>query len=298
MSRKFLGSLIIVIVLILSISCSGYAANTILDDSSGYPAGWDEHRYYAWIYEVWDSSVLPSCVPKEIEGVVVNETIHKARTHEALSSYPNVGRIEYTDSNYEYWGLSFDCYLPQLNMFLEELVANGFIGGMIDDYPLTYEYFGNGYYAHIRVNQNYFSDMDYYVVFEITSDLHEKAKSFLGVKLPQFGVAFYSFEDAYIWGYNEEFDYVEESYNYMTDEGILPKYFFAGFYYNATTLEEVLAYTASLVEDGCTMLYENMYDGYYYSELSKEGLFIRCIYEEYILEAEVAFANHQDLLAY
>ena len=41
------------------------------------PDGWDENKYGAYIYNVWDSEFLPDCFPAAPDGIKVDQTNFK-----------------------------------------------------------------------------------------------------------------------------------------------------------------------------------------------------------------------------
>ena len=49
------------------------------------PDGWDENKYGAYIYNVWDSEFLPDCFPAAPDGIKVDQTNFKDYDHDTLN---------------------------------------------------------------------------------------------------------------------------------------------------------------------------------------------------------------------
>ena len=231
--------------------------------------GWDENRYGNWIYGKWDSEVLPSCVPKEIDGVKVDQTSYKEKRHDTYSGSYGIGDVSFSDGAYEEWGVSFYCTDAQLDEFIAAMEANGFYGGQIYDseYAPEWAWLGNGYYAHMHVNPQSMGEDGYdnFASFSITQDNHNPYPvAFMGTKLPKIGVVMYDYTEGAGMGWDgEDYELVEPIWDVFADKGQL--------YDNGWNLwldyfgvkpEQAAACVQDLVAQGWTLTYEDTtYDG-------------------------------------
>ncbi|MDR1704014.1 MAG: hypothetical protein LBS19_04955 [Clostridiales bacterium] len=187
-------------------------------------AGWTDSNYGASIYGVWDSEVLPGCVPNEIAGVKAEDTGHKEKRHETYSGSYSVGSMYMNSKEYEQWSLWFYCTNDQLAEFVAQMEQNGFIGGLSSDgyYP-EYEWLGNGYYAYMRVNSELFGEEEYdsLAMFQITpQDSNPYPVAFRGTRLPAVGAVLNDYSEGAGEGWDEaDDDYVYNIWNVFSDSG-------------------------------------------------------------------------------
>ena len=263
------------------------------------PEGWSTYRLYSNIDRVWDSSVLPAVVPKEIPGVLVGETQYKSFDQESLQDRHSVGRMEFPDSRYEEWGLRFQCTKAQLNTFLSAISANGFIGGETEDQPLTYEFAGKGYYAALYAWGAENKTFDHSVAFQITPAVHALPKTFFGTKLPQVGIATESYDNWELQAYDDNGETTSD-YNLKTDKGKLPKYYVAWFTYYFITENDIRAYVKQMQSEGWVVKYtvEDDKNYGYAAKLDKDGMFAYCKHNAYDFEFELSFSNVEEMLTY
>jgi predicted small secreted protein len=225
--------------------------------------GWDENSYGNYIYGVWDSGVLPGCVPKEIPGVKVEQTTYKEKRHDVYSQNYHVGAMEFPNRGYEEWGVSFDCTKTQLNAFIAAMEANGFYGGQVEvsNYSPAWAWAGNGYYAYLYLNAQA-ADDEYdagFASFDITqANQLPRPKSFSGTKLPDAGVVLGDYSEGVGYGWDSKTnDTVEYFWNPYTDKGTLPDDWYVWFDYFGATIAEGKAYTKNMVSQGWEIAYEN-----------------------------------------
>ena len=273
--------------------------------AANLPQGWQDGRnYYHWIEKVWDSAVLPSCVPKEIPGVRVEQTIWKMPGHQTINNNNEVGRMSFADSNFEYWGLSFDCNEEQADAFVKALEENGFFGGEIDDYPLTYAYVGNGYYAHVLVRTNYLGSAaeegyPYGVSFSITPTVHQLPKSFNSWPLPQVGAALEPYGQWSVQFWDDNGDMGEAKWDLQADRGSLPaKNWSAWFDYFGVSNAEAEAYAKTLEAAGWEITYQYPEDESGYSARLRKGDVRARVFFDRRHEMRVGFSDVEEMLDY
>ena len=231
--------------------------------------GWDENPYGNWIYAVWDSEVLPACVPKEIEGVQVDQTTYKEKRHDTYTESYGIGNLNYADKSYEQWGVSFYCTTGQLDEFVAAMEANGFYGGQTSEseYRPTWEWLGNGYYAYLSVNPQITGEGDYTCLawFDITQDDNNPYPvAFMGTKLPQMGAVVYNYKvdgAGYAW-VGEDYDMVEGFWDVFADKGELPEDWGMWLDYFGVNIEDAKACAQNMAAQGWTITHESTwYDG-------------------------------------
>ena|GEM_PF-2463520 len=248
--------------------------------------GWTDSDYGASVYGVWDSSVLPACVPTEpTGGVKVDRTEYKQLHHETFSENYHVGKINFADKAYERWMVMFACTETQLEEFVNGLGINGFESIYYDnDWSSDeYDFWGSGYYAYMTVNDSWDENSEYpkNVTFEITYDNYNKhPKTFQGTKLPDFGIVCEPYNELTGIGWNEtdgEWEDVGEFWDAHKDSGTLPSDWSVWFNYFGVTLQQGKDYVQQLVSEGWTIAYEQEdkdWEGrdVYYAQLNKDGI--------------------------
>ena len=272
----------------------------------GLPKGWDQNPYGAWIDKVWDSAVLPACVPKEIPGVQVEQTTWKTPAHETMSNRNEVGRMQFADSRFEKWGLGFDCKEEQAAAFLKALTDNGFFGGQINDSSgfTEHAYVGNGYYAYARVSTNYMGSalqagFNQNVIFSITPIIHQLPKSFNSWPLPQVGAALEPYNDWAVQYWDEKIDdYGNAKWDLQADKGALPaKNWTAWFDYFGVSNDQAKAYAKELEAAGWKITYQSEDDGQYYCQLQKDKLWAALFFDG-AFYLRVGFSDVAESLSY
>jgi hypothetical protein len=265
----------------------------------------DGRNYYHWIEKVWDSAVLPSCVPKEIPGVQVDQTTWKMSGHKTISGNNEVGNMVFADTGFESWGLSFYCTNAQREAFLQALAGNGFFGGQTNDSPLVYEYVGNGYYAYARINDSAGGDKaqggyNNLVMFSITPAGHKLPKSFNGWPMPQAGAARRTYDDWAVQYFDDKSnDWRDAQWDLRSDKGSMPaKQWTAWFAYFGVGNAEAAAYVKTLEADGWKITWQNQDNEHGYScQLQKEKTWARVFFDRRY-EMQVGFSDVPEALDY
>jgi hypothetical protein len=275
-----------------AISCGGGSKKQNDSSASGskdgnyenikMPTGWSCNDYYWHISGKWDSSVLPDCVPAEIEGIKTDQTFYKHKAQDVMGESFNVGKISFKDARFEEWGMQFYCTNAQLAAFVSAMDAKKFFGGKTNysDYTPEYEWVGNGYYAHLRYNPNISGDENYdcLAFFNITKDMPPRPKAFKGNKYPDFGWVTSDYSGGAGWGWANDKD-VNNFYDVINDKGDLPadgwniwvEYF-------GVSVAQAKTYKQTLVSAGWEVTYEQEYEdeeyGYeeYECRFSKSGM--------------------------
>ena len=270
------------------------------------PKGWAGHDYYFWIDKVWDSAVLPSCVPKEIPGVLVGNTTYKTKAHQTMNNIRTVGNMSFASDNYERWGLNFDCKEAQAQAFLKGLEENGFFGGKTKttgNNQSIYEYIGNGYYAYVVVSPNFMGSekdagYDTGVAFYLTPAIYQFPKSLNGWPLPQVGVVLGSLEDWVIlyWENDKE---QSVKWDFQADKGKIPaKNWVAWFDYFGVSNEQAAAYAKTLEANGWKIVYQNTNsEGRYSCQVSK-GTVHGMLFFDGAFQFRVGFSDVVEMLSY
>lgn len=262
--------------------------------------GWDENPYGNWIVGVWDSDVLPACVPAEIEGVKADQTTYKEKRHDTYTGSYEVGRVSFGDQYYEEWGLSFYCTDGQLEQFANEMAAAGFAGGYYDySYYPEYHWCGNGYYAFMQVNTELLGEEEYdnLAVFSITpDDKNPRPTTFKGTRLPDFGVVTRDYSEGTGFGYESDDESVDNFWNPITDSGALPAQAWSlSLEYFGGTEQQARDYVQGMAGQGWGIAYEHGEDGYT-CQLEKDGMVAGVRWSDYT--CTVGFANMGEMLWY
>jgi hypothetical protein len=263
----------LLLLFILTLPLSALAARPVP------PKGWAGHDYYFWVDKVWDSSVLPPCVPKEIPGVLVGNTTHKTKAHQSMNNSREVGNMLFADDAYESWSLNFDGKEAQAQAFLSDLEEKGFWGGKTKttgNNQTIYEYVGNGYYTHVLVSPNFMgkekdAGYDTNLSFRLTPAIHPHPKSFNGWPLPQSGVVLSSLNNWEMLYWDDKGNDHPLKWNLQTDKGELPaKAWVAWFDYFGVSNEQAAAYAKGLEAAGWKIAYQSEdSEGRYSCQLSK-----------------------------
>jgi len=290
-------------------------ANDAMDQLEAWAKaqGWDDNQYGNWIYGVWDSDVLPGCVPKEIEGVKADQTTYKEKRHDTYNGDYHVGSMGFPDQKYEVWGVSFYCDDDQLDAFIGAIEAGGFFGGQteVSEYAPTWEWIGNGYYAHLYVNAQISGEEGYNKLasFYITETRQTpRPSSFQGLKLPDVGEYLSYTPDGIGFGWDTASDNsVENFWDPYADKGTLPDQWYVWYNFFGVTVDQAKAYAQQLVSQGWTVEYENNDDyGWgetprpaYSCQLIKNGIYAAVSVNDYsVYGIDVRFGTMAESLYY
>ena len=274
--------------------------------------GLSEDEYGFTQYGVWNSDLLPDCVPSEPTGGVleIDRTEYKDKNHEELLDMFDVGNIYFPDKNYERHMVMFTCTQAQLDEFVAGMTANGFeYGKPYEEWGRTsYEWLGNGYYAFLRASESYDDEDKIFATFNITPTLgNPHPKSFNGIALPDFGLVM-SYNEVCGYGFNEDdgnWEDVYDFWNVYQDKGDLPDDWYVSYDYDFVKIDEAKTYVQKLIGSGWILVYdgEKYYDYYekdkYYAQLEKDGI-IAAIDTSYEGEnvMSVRFGTYAEMLYY
>jgi hypothetical protein len=230
--------------------------------------GLEEDEYGFTQYGVWNSDLLPDCVPAAPSGVIdVDRTEYKDKKHEdmmaGLGAGYGVGNLSFPDKNYEEHMVMFTCTPAALAEFLDGIDANGFKGGLYEVDPNNksrYEWVGNGYYAHMISYEDWDDKNIISVELVLTPTLNPFPKSFQGTPLPDFGLIM-SYEEfgGYGWENDDSVDNFWDKYN---DKGDLPEYWNIWYEYDFVTMDEAKAYVQKMTSNGWEIAYESEEEGW------------------------------------
>jgi len=263
------------------------------------PEGWDENRYGAYIYNVWDSDFLPDCFPDAPEGIKVDQTTFKDYDHDTLNGSYAVGPLYYeAKEDYREYGVFFYANEEQLKAFTDAVEAKGMVGGLTEEGEWTfYDYYGNGWFMEIFVRSAISEpDYEYSVSVSATDSLFELPKSISGIPLPQSGMTdcdynkFYTIQD-FTNGYDDiDFDLGKDK---LPDE-----YYAAWFNYYCATNDDAIAYAKQLKDLGWTVEWESDGEDGYRCCLEKDGVYAVSNFYSYDFILEVGFSDMVENLSY
>lgn len=223
------------------------------------PKGWSKGgQYESTINGVWDSSVLPTCVPPSPAGVKVDYTAYKSKEQKTMGGSNSVGRMDFPDSRFEFWSVYFKCSEEEFRAFAAEMAKNGFTGGQTSSGDeLEYGYVGNGYYAFLRLNPNYFGGSPSGQI-NITPTVFKLPTSFNGTPLPQLGAAMRSYDEWQLQYYDANYDMKAAQWDVYQDKGTIPaKNWVTWFDYFGVSTDQAKAYAKSLEASGWKIRYQN-----------------------------------------
>lgn len=246
------------------------------------PEGWDENRYGAYIYDVYDSDFLPDCFPKQIDGTLAYNTTFKDYDHDVLNGDYSVGYIMYESyEDYREYGVSFYVTEDQLNEFLVQIEAKGFKGEM----EIDSDYWTEGFYAksdwamYLVLNPNDDKDGEYFGCLSVsaTDDLFELPKSISGTTLPTFGIVTSDYNYYTIQDFSEGYEDVDFD---LTKDTFPPEYYAAWFDYYGVSKQNAVDYVEELEANGWGFEYNYGEDtDLYRIVLKKENVYAYCNYE-------------------
>jgi|GEM_PF-1034869 len=276
--------------------------------------GWDENPYGNYIYGVWDSDVLPSCVPKELPDVKVDQTTYKEKRHDTYSGSYGLGYASFEDMAYEEWSVTFYCQLEDTVTFNQQMVDNGFLSFYADyEYYPIYHWYGNGYYAIMQINNQLIGGetdgYDTLAMFTIVpADVNAHPKTFSGTPLPTRGMVSDCFEDggngsAWVEALD---DYIEPYWDVWNDKCLLSEpadYWTVWYNYFGMTTEDLAAYVQNSMVSNSWVIeseseqthYERGVTGYNW-RLKKGDIVSIVRVEDY--RVEIGFSNMYEGLDY
>ena len=262
------------------------------------PEGWDENRYGAYIYEVWDSEFLPDCFPEAPEGVRVDQTTFKDYDHDTLNGDYSVGPLCYDSyEDYREYGVGFYATADQLAAFVAAVEAKGMIGGQTEEGEwCVYEYFGGGWFMEIFANLMH-NDMeyDYWVSVSATDDLFALPASISGIPLPQVGMVTGDYNHYTIEDFTDGYEDVDFD---LSSDTLPDEYYAAWFNYLCTTNQDAIDYAQQLKALGWEVVWESDGEDGYRCCLQKDDIYAVSNYYDYDCLLEVGFSDMVENLSY
>ncbi len=277
--------------------------------------GLEEDEFGFTEYGVWNTDLLPDCLPDEpSNGVIeIDRTEFKDKNHEEMmvdraGGEYHVGNISFPDKKYDRHMVLLTCTKDAILEFADAMKAAGFEYGEIipDSYETVIEWLGNGYYVHLSASGDWDNDSDnFWTSISATSTLgNPHPKTFNGTPLPTVGIvpeytefAGYAYDEATGESKNEFWDVYNDKGDFVGDWNVWYEYTFV-------TTDQARDYVHSLVAAGWTMGYDgnepNSYsDDVYYAQLSKDGVYaaVDACYDGYNNLA-VRFGSYAELLYY
>jgi len=308
---KKLLAILLVFLMVLSLSACGSNDDTIFSQEEPddleealtnlealMPEGWDENRYGAYIYEVWDSEFLPDCFPAPPEGVKVDQTTFKDFTHDTLNGDYSVGPLNYDSyEDYREYGVGFYATQEQLNDFVASVENNGMTGGQTGDGEwCIYEYFGNGWFMEIFANlMHNDQEYDYWVSVSATDCLFELPASISGIPLPQVGVVTYDHDNYSINDFTDGYEDVDFD---LSSDTLPEEYYAAWFSYYCAVNQDAIDYAQQLKDLGWEVVWESDGEDGYRCCLQKDGIYAISNYYDYDCLLEVGFSDMVENLSY
>ena len=243
------------------------------------PEGWDENNYYAYIYDVYDSSALPECIPEQIDGTLAYMTSIKDYKHDVLNGDYSVGVIYYDSyEDYRKYTVSFYAKNEHLDAFIAELEADGMIGYMEgEDEAFGSGDWWEGFYSNgewavslfYNTNDNKNGEYDGCLTVSATDDLYDLPKSIAGVQLPQVGVVTFDYSKGYtIQDFTDGYDDVDFD---MNSDSFPTEYYAAWVDYYCVSRQDAVDYVKELENNGWSINYNYHDEEDYYSVVLKKG---------------------------
>ena len=263
------------------------------------PEGWDENKYGAYIYDVWDSDFLPDCFPAAPEGVKVDQTTFKDYKHDTMNGSYAVGPLYYeSKEDYREYGVFFYATTTQLDAFTEAVEAKGMKGGITETGEWTYyDYFGNGWFMEIFVRETIAEeDYEYQVSVTATDSVFELPESISGIPLPQCGMTNSDYNKHYTI---QDFTDGYEDVDFDLSSDTLPnEYYAAWFNYLCATNQDAMDYAQKLKDLGWEVEWESDGEDGYRCCLQKDGVYAISNYYVYDCMLEVGFSDMVENLSY
>ncbi len=263
------------------------------------PEGWDENKYGAYIYGVWDAEFLPDCIPAPPEGVKVDQTTFKDYDHDTLNGDYSVGPLIYeTKEDYREYGVLFYATQAQLDAFIASVEAGNMTGGMTEEGDWTYyDYFGGGWFMEIFVRQSFSEDdYDYIVSVNATDSLFQLPKAISGIPLPQRGMVSWDMNKGYTI---QNFTNGYEDVDFDLEKDRLPTQNYAAWFnYHCTVNQDAKDYANELKGLGWAVEWESDGENGYRCCLKKDGNYAVSNYLAYDGVLEVGFSDMVENLSY
>jgi len=264
------------------------------------PEGWDENKYGAYIYDVWDSDFLPDCFPSAPEGAKVDQTNFKDYDHDTLNGDYSVGPVIYDSyEDYREYGVGFYGNLEHLQSFVAAVEAKGMTGGQTEDGDwLVFDYYGNGWFMEIFAQAQYSSDreFDYYISVNATDTLFTLPAAVDGIPLPQVGMTDCDYNKYY---YITDFSNGYDEVNFDLSKDSLPaEYYVAWFNYYGTVNQNAIDYAQQMKGLGWEVEWESDGEDGYRCCLKKGGIYMVVNYYDYECMLEVGFSDMVENLSY
>ena len=263
------------------------------------PEGWDENKYGAYIYEVWDSEFLPDCFPEPPEGIDIDQTTFKDYDHDTLNGDYSVGPLTYESyEEYREYGVGFYATQEQLDAFVAAVEAKGMTGGQIEDGEwCIYEYFGGGWYMEIFANlMHNDKEYDYWVSVDATDDLFDLPQSISGIPLPQCGFVSYDYSKYFtIQDFSDGYEDVDFN---LSGDTLPTEYYAAWLNYYCATNQDAIDYARQLKDLGWEVEWESDSEDGYRCCLHKDGIYAVSNYYSYDGVLEVGFSDMIENLSY
>ncbi len=247
--------------------------------------GLEEDEFGFTQYGVWNTDLLPDCLPGEpTVGVVeIDRTEFKDKYHEEMmvdraGGEYHVGNISFPDKNYDRHMVLLTCTKDAILEFADAMTAAGFEYGDIDadSYETEIEWLGHGYYVRLHASGDWEDDSDeFWTSIDATSTLgNPHPKSFNGTPLPTVGIVTeYREFTGNSWDEASD-DYVYDFWDVYGDSGELPGEWDVWYDYAFVTMDEARDYVQTMVGAGWTVVNDGDttdYDGnpMYSAQLTK-----------------------------
>ncbi len=196
----------------------GSSSVTNIYDNSPHKDKWDRNDYGSWVYDVWDSTVLPSYFPSQPAGEMKElETTYEAATDKMLGSTFRVGSID-VDEQVENYGVHFQGTMAQVESIKAEMEQKGFLVHTVSDYDWQtgeeelerYDCYSKDNFVCISVNERYgVSDGEtcpYTVSITAVGKIFDYPDTFAGLPMP---LGYLTQEAGYSQVEGEDYDYVD-----------------------------------------------------------------------------------------
>jgi hypothetical protein len=262
-----------------------------LSEASEYlkSLGLEEDEFGFTQYGVWNTDLLPECLPGEpATGIVeIDRTEFKDRNHEEMmvdraGGEYHVGNISFPDKEYDRHMVLFTCTKDAILEFADSMKAAGFEYGEIiaDSYDTNIEWLGNGYYVHLNARGDWEDDGDdFWTSVSATSTLgNPRPKSFSGAPLPTVGIVS-QYTEFTGHGWDEAVDdSIYDFWDVYNDKGELPDDWDVWYEYDFVTMDQAKDYVKTLTAAGWEIVYDgedtnSNGDDVYYAQLKKGDIF-------------------------
>lgn len=269
------------------------------------PEGWDENKFNAYIYDVWDEDFLPDVLPGPVDGIKADQTSFKDYSHDVLNGDYSVGPLIYDSyEDYRTYSVRFYATEEQLDEYIEALRSEGFSGGQLSDRDSEWWEFNfsnnDGWFVYIFFNTNDNEDgqFDGAATLYATDSLFPLPEAITAedIPLPQRGMTSYDYTE-YFTAYDMNYEDVDFDLSGSTfDE--LGEYFAVWLSYFGTEIKDAQEYAHTLADAGWELKYENEDEGCYNATLEKDEIFAVVNYYDYDVMLEIGFSDTIENLQY